>query len=252
MHGGSGDWFLDERFWEESYSFMFPEESFRKAEEQVERIIELSGQSEGALLDLCCGPGRHSIPLARRGFAVTAVDASSVLLERARSYADEAGVAIEWERRDMREFIRPDTFDLAINMFTSFGFFDDPADNLAVLENIRRSLKPGAALVMDMGGKEVIARKFEPTGASELPDGRLMIQRRDVIDDWGRFENEWLFIDGANVRTFRLRLWVYSGRELRQLLEQAGFVDITLFGKLDGTPYGLEASRLIAVARRPD
>lgn len=251
MHPGSGDWFLDEQFWLASYAFMFPAESFRKAEEQVERIIELTGQSDGALLDLCCGPGRHSVPFARRGFSVTAVDASAALLERARSYADEAGVAIEWELRDMREFVRPDAFDLAINMFTSFGFFDDPADNLAVLENVRRSLRPGAAVVMDMGGKEVIARKFERTAASELPDGRLMVQRRDVIDDWGRIENEWLFIDGADVRSFRLRLWVYSGRELRQLLERAGFVDITLFGKVDGTPYGLDASRLIALARRP-
>jgi len=251
MRHADRDWFSDEDFWSESYAFMFPDERFEEAKQQVDSLITLTGCMEGKVLDLCCGPGRHTIPLARRGFTVTAVDSSPLLLQRAQEYAAREKVEVEWVRRDMREFSRADAFDLAINMFTSFGFFDDPADNLKVLRNVHKSLKPGGSSVIDVVGKEIIASKYQPTAANELPDGRLMVERRKVSDEWSRIDNDWLFIDEGQVRSFHLRLWLYSGRELRQLLESVGFTDIDIIGSFDGSPYGPDASRLIGVARKP-
>jgi hypothetical protein len=98
-------------------------------------------------------------------------------------------------------------------------------------------------------GKEWLARHFQPTRSRSLPDGSLLIDRNAVVDDWTRVENQAVLIRGGRVRTFRLRLNVYSGLELKDRLRQAGFDAVTLYGGMDGSPYELDAARLVAVAR---
>jgi SAM-dependent methyltransferase len=244
------DWYADEDLWIETFSYMFPESRVAAAVEEVDKIIDLTRCGSGAALDLCCGPGRHSIPLARRGFTVTAVDRTRFLLDRAREYADAQQVDVEFVEEDMRRFVRPDTYDLALSMLTSFGYFDDPAENQEVLENVQSSLRPGGVFVLDTMGKEIIARIYEATGAVDLDGGALLFQRRSVIDDWSRMENEWYVIRDSGVRSFRLRHWIYSGRELREMLGAAGFSRIDLYGDLGGSPYDSSASRMVAVARK--
>jgi SAM-dependent methyltransferase len=128
------------------FPFMFPESSFGTAAENVSKIAALSGVSTGNVLDLACGPGRYAIPLAQAGYVVTAVDRTPFLLDSARQRATRLGANIEWVEQDMREFVRPAAFDLALNVFTSFGYFDDEAENRRVLENVYASLKPGGPL----------------------------------------------------------------------------------------------------------
>jgi len=251
MSEAAANWFEDEGLWSSTYRFMFPATSFDQAVEHADQIADLSGVHNGALLDLCCGPGRYAVPLALRGFSVTGVDRTSFLLDRARDYAVEKGAAIEWVLEDMRHFIRADSFDLAINMFTSFGYFDDPAENMGVLRNVHASLKRQGVFMIDVAGKEILARIFESTGSKELQDDSLIVQRRRVTDDWSRMENEWLIIRDGSTRTLRLRHWIYSGRELREMLEAAGFSSVTIHGDLDGSPYNQLAKRLVAVARKP-
>lgn len=250
VNRATSDWYADDDLWIATYSYMFPETRVAAAAEETEKIIQLTRCGSGAVLDLCCGPGRHSIPFAERGFAVTAVDRTRYLLDRARAYADAQHVDIEFVEQDMRRFVRPDTFDLALSMLTSFGYFDEPAENQRVLENVHASLRPGGVFVLDTMGKEIIARIFEATGSDDLEDGALLFQRRSVIDDWSRMENQWFVIKDGGVRSFRLRHWIYSGRELREMLEAAGFAGIDLYGDLTGSTYDSGASRMIAVARK--
>lgn len=250
MDRAPSDWYANEAFWAETYPFMFPDSSFASAIEQVGRLIELSGVERGRLLDLGCGPGRFAVPFAKRGFAVTGVDITPFLIEKARAYAGAEGIEVELVEQDMRAFVRPETFDLALSMLTSFGYFDDERENLAVLENVYASLKPGGAFVFDTYGKEIIARVFLETSSQKLPGGGLIVQRREVSHDWSQMENEWLVVKEGQVRTFLLRHWIYSGREFKQMLATVGFSDIRLYGDLDGKPYGRDAARLIAVGRK--
>jgi SAM-dependent methyltransferase len=148
----------------------------------------------------------------------------------------------------MRAFVRHEAFDLALSLFTSFGYFADQGDDLRVLQNVCRSLRAGGMLVMDLFGKELLAKRFQTTKSDQLADGSLLIERHQIIEDWCRIRNEWIYLKKGKAKTFRLDLTIYSGQELKNLLAQAGFKKIRLFGDLDGNEYGLDAKRLVAAA----
>jgi SAM-dependent methyltransferase len=243
-------WFENEAFWRAFYPKMFDEKRFADAAEQVRQVLRLAGRRRGAVLDLCCGPGRHSVALAKRGWQVTGVDRTRFLLNKARQLARTSRTKVEFIEADMRDFVRPAAFDLVINLFTSFGYFDNKDDDRRVLRNIFTSLKPGGVLVMDVMGKERIAKVLQPTSSTRYPDGSLMIEVREIFDDWTRIRNEWLLIKGSRVQRFKFHHTLYSGQELKDRLRAAGFADVKLFGNLAGQPFGPDAPRLVAVARK--
>jgi SAM-dependent methyltransferase len=242
------EWFENETLWRELYPYVFPVERVAAAHGQVTRILALAGVTTGAVLDLCCGPGRHAVEFARRGLAVTGVDRSRYLLERARESADTAGITVEWVLNDMREFQRPAAFDLACNLFTSFGYFAREEDNLLVLRNVRECLRDGGTFVMDMVGKERMQRQGLEARRTQFADGAVLIQQPHVRDDWARMESEWTVVKGGQSRSYRFEHHLYSGPELQDRLLGSGFDTVRLYGDLQGAPYGPEALRLVAVA----
>jgi SAM-dependent methyltransferase len=181
---------------------------------------------------------------------VTGVDRSTFLLDKARQRARDAGVEIEWVQSDMRDFVRPAVFGLALNLFTSFGYFDDKNDDARVLRNIHDSLQPGGSLVMEITSKEWLAEGFHPTTSEELEDGTLLVERHEIFDDWTRIRNEWILIRGERARRFHFHHTLYSGQELKDRLLAAGFSAVNLFGDIDGSAYGLHTKRLIALATK--
>jgi SAM-dependent methyltransferase len=245
------EWFDNDSFWRELYPFMFPEKRFADAEEQMTKALALTKPVGKSVLDLCCGPGRCSIALAKRGFSVTGVDRTKYLLDKARANAAAARVKIELIRNDMRDFVRPDSFDLVLSMFTSFGYFDDKGEDVTVLENIFTSLRPGGAFLIDVLGKERLAKILQPTISTSLPDGSILVERHEIFDDWTRVRNEWLLIRDGKTRSFKFHHTIYSGLELRERMERARFVGVTIHGNLDGAEYGPNAERLIALGRKP-
>jgi SAM-dependent methyltransferase len=245
-------WFDDDHFWDAIAPFLFTEERCGGATSgEVDAIVKLLGvQPPARILDLCCGVGRHSLELAGRGFAVTAVDRTAAYLERARHSAAGKNLAIEFVRASMGEFRRPGAFDAAINMFTSFGFFASDDEELAVLTHVFESLKPGGRFVIDVLGKEIICRRFQPRSWQASPDGTgFLLEERKVLSGWTAIENRWIVFDKTGKHEFHFDLRVYSGRELEQLLQRAGFREVALYGNLNGGPYDHEAERLVAVAR---
>jgi 2-polyprenyl-3-methyl-5-hydroxy-6-metoxy-1,4-benzoquinol methylase len=245
------EWFDDDSFWIDQYPSMFSDQRFAEAADQAERLVQLVHPWGLEVLDLGCGPGRLAIPLAQKGFRITGVDRTAFLLEKARMRAEAAQVAIDWVQQDMRDFVRPAAFDLTISMFTSFGYFEDRREDLTVLRNIVRSLKPGGACVIDVLGKERAARRLQPTTAETLPDGAILVKRCQVLDDWTRVRTELIAIREGTTRTFTFDVTLYSGQELRDRLESVGFSDVKLYGNLTGEAYGFDAERLIAVSRKP-
>lgn len=245
------DWYNDDSFWEETMLMMFGSQAWEMAPQQVADILARTGlEPPIQVLDLPCGPGRHSLEFARLGCQVTGVDRTSLYLDEARRRAQEAGLNIEFVQADMREFSRPESYDLVINLFTSFGYFEDQADDVKVLTNFYTSLRPGGILVMDMMGKENLARIFRPRDWHELEDGTLVLEEREVTRNWTWIENRWILVKGGKRRDFLLSHRLYSAAELEHLLAVVGFDLIDFYGDLTGAPYHYGAQRLVAVARR--
>jgi SAM-dependent methyltransferase len=250
MAQAADDWFQDEAFWSDTFPFMFPETRFVAAAEAVPKIATLTGMASGSVLDLACGPGRFAVPFAQAKYRVTGVDRTRFFLNIARERAEIAAVPVEWVEEDMRQFVRPGAFDLALSLYTSFGYFDLDAENRGVLENVYSSLRPGGVFLLELLGKEILAAQFQPTLSESLPDGSLLIQRVSVCDDWTRVAGEWTVIKEGRSVTYRNRLWIYSAREIRDMLTQAGFEEIAIYGDFERAPYGPQAKRLVGVARK--
>jgi SAM-dependent methyltransferase len=242
------DWYENESFWEVLYPFLFPAERLAASSDEMSRLLELLDFEGRDVLDLCCGPGRHAVDLARRGFSVTGVDLSEFLLGKAGELAESEQASVEWVRADMRDFTRPGAFDLVINMFTSIGYFDDQEDDLRVLRNVHSSLRDGGRLVIETVGKEYLAGVFQPTTAQELPTEGLLVQRHEIFDDWSRIRNEWIVIDKGRVASFEFHHTIFSAQELKDRLGAVGFSSLRVFGDLEGSAYGPGAERLVVVA----
>jgi SAM-dependent methyltransferase len=243
-------WHDDDRFWETFGPVMFTAQRWQDSPAEIDQVLALAGPSPGArVLDMCCGPGRHALELARRGFAVTGVDRTAPYLAEARRRAAAELLSIELVEADMRRFVREERFDLALSLFTSFSYFADPEEDRRVLHNFRRSLRLGGALLLELMGKEVLARIFEERDWQRLDDGALMLEQRRVSDDWCWITNRWTLVRDGEVREFEISHRLYSAAELRALLQAVGFGELQCYGALDGRPYDHQAQRLVIVAR---
>ncbi len=235
--------------WEDIAPVMFDAARWAEAPREVEQGIALLGlRPPAAILDLACGPGRHVLELARRGFLVTGVDATASFLQRAASLAADTDLSVELVHADMREFERPAAFDAVINMSTSFGYFRDPADDRRVLDNVRRSLRFEGALLMELVGKELAARTLKGREWAEEGDVLLLTEQR-VRDDWTWIDNRLVFVRGGDSHELVLSHRLYSAAELAALLKAAGFGSVRMYGDLGGSGYDDAATRLVAVAR---
>lgn len=244
-------WHDDDRFWTAWQPVMFTQQRVDSAPGEVDQVLKLLKVKPGArVLDLCCGPGRHAVELARRGFRVTGVDRTRPYLAQARKLAAKRKLDVEFVLADMRRFRRPRAFDAAINMFTAFGYFRKQADDLRVLKNLFASLRPGGVLLLELMGKERIAKIFNPRTWHREPDGTIVLEERWLEDDFGWIENRWTMIRKGRMRTYKVAHRLYTAVELRTLLKQAGFARVKAFGSLDGAPYNQDAQRLVLVATK--
>ena len=245
------EWYEDDEFWESFAPFFFTAERVESSAAQADELIKLLGVAPGAsVLDLCCGIGRHSIALAKRALSVTGVDRTRAFLDRAKASARKEHVKIEWVQQDMRAFKRPNAFDGVINCVTSFGYFADQAEDLLVARNLHDSLKRNARLVIEMMGKEVLARDFHERTWERLPNGAILLQERILSNGWDWIKNRWTIIGQKRRKELTFSHRPYSGVELAIVLKQAGFREVELFGSLAGTPYDNRAERLVAVATK--
>jgi SAM-dependent methyltransferase len=263
----SPPWHENLEFWESFREYLFPPEKVEEASEQVEKLLALLDLEPGAgVLDVPCGVGRHAVELAERGFRVTGVDATSSYFDAARERAENAegasvgakstsgetktaGGEVEFVEADMREFRRSEAFDAVLNLYTSFGYFEDREDDERTARNFYESLAPDGALVMSLTSKEVLPGKFEKRTWGEQ-DGAYVLEEHEVTDDWSWMENRWVVVDDGDATEFTVSHRLYSAFELSELLKRVGFSDVTAYGDLEGAKYDQNAEKLVVVARK--
>ncbi|MFO7975716.1 MAG: class I SAM-dependent methyltransferase [Candidatus Hydrogenedentota bacterium] len=243
-------WHDDDQFWTLFQKWGFTEARWAAAEVEADQMLALTQQVPPLdVLDMCCGVGRHCIAFAKRQCRVVGVDRTAVYLEEARATAKEENLAIEFVQDDMRRFSRADSFGLALSLYTSFSYFDAHEENMTVLRNLCASLRPGGVLVVEMMGKEVLARKFTERDWNQIDDS-FLLHERHLEEDWSRMSNRWIFIEKNERYEVEACHWLYSATELANMLSEAGFGSTKTFGALNGAPYDQHAERLVTVSRK--
>jgi len=226
--------------------------SFRSpsdVQRETDAIVSLLQPVQGArIVDIPCGPGDHSVELARRGYQVTGVDRSAQLLEHAARRAKAAQVPVELVVDDMRTFRTDTPFDALICMWGSFGYFDT-AGNQAQLQTFRELIRPGGQLLLDLLPLEGILFNFEPRDSQRV--GRMIVvQERSYDMQRQRIEGTWTFHrdDERIERKSSMRL--YTVRESLEMLDAAGFSDVVMLDPETLGRYELGAIRTWVRARR--
>lgn len=223
-----------------------------RTQSEVEAIIRfLELRPGGRVLDLCCGQGRHSLELARRGYHVVGYDLSETLLEHSREEAAKEGLAVEFVQGDMRGLPYKNQFDGIFNFYTAFGYFESDQDNQAVLNAAGRALKSGGRFLLDYPCLEGRMPDWKTQIVRKYDDGTIMIQgiRHDVFNQL--IHNDVLYITTDNRRHetgFTLRH--FYGRELRQYFEKAGLSVIGHYGSLAGDPLTNRDTRVLVVGQK--
>lgn len=225
----------------------------RKTRREVLGAASLLGLREPSrILDVGCGAGRHSLGLAALGHDVTGIDWSDCLVESAAQSARENGVRAVFQRGDMRSMRFRSRFDAAVNLFTSFGYFETESEDLKVLRGIRRALKPGGVFLIDLLNKSWLTRHFSPTFWQKSPDGDVLkaFNRLSFDPRSSRLSNRrTLYLRGGGRRRTFLRFKVYSQDDMTRLLARAGLRVVRAWGGFDGRPYGKDTFRLILLAK---
>jgi SAM-dependent methyltransferase len=217
-------------------------------DEDAERLVGLldalglaaAGQQ---VLDLGCGPGRHTSVLARRGARVVGLDLSRALLRAAR----EAG-AERLVRGDMRDLpFRDAAFDAVLNLFTSFGYFTEDAEHEAVLREVARVLRRGGSFVLDFLNAPAVRAGLVPRDERST-GGVVVIQERWLSAD-GRYVNKRIQV-GADGRSFAERVRLYERAELEAMMAAHGLRTVRTAGDYQGGRHGARSDRLILVGER--
>lgn len=235
----------------EEYLALYPERDDAEAQRQAWFALELlspyARRGRLGILDLACGTGRHAVVLAEGSRRVVGLDLSAHLLGEARRRGEHARLA--YLRGDMRRLpFSAAAFGAVVNFFTSFGYFESPDDDLAVLREVARVLGPGGAFLSDLFNAERVLATLVSREEKTVAGERVSISRR-YDPATRKVEKEIVMSGGGPGRTFRERVRAYGPDELRDLHARAGLVVERTFGDFDGSPFHPRRSpRLIQLA----
>jgi SAM-dependent methyltransferase len=211
-------------------------------------VLELPAGSR--ILDVPCGQGRHAHLLAEAGFNVDGLDYSKDLLALAKRRG--VGPQLRYTRGDMRKLPArwSGRFDAVLNLFTSFGFFADPADDSRVIEQFARVLKPGGILIWHGGSRDGVMARFLGRDWWETNDGTLIAHERtfDGLSGILTVRTAWRGKKRSGNREHRIRL--YTPTRLAELCADAGLVVEQAFDGFHDRSLRRRSSEMLLVARK--
>ncbi|MEM3832829.1 MAG: class I SAM-dependent methyltransferase [Thermoprotei archaeon] len=207
------------------------------------KVLSGFGIVSGNLLDLCCGNGRVSVYMARKGFKAVGVDVSRAFIEDANRKAAEHGVTdrisfVEGDVRQLKEVLKgiSEPFDVVVNAWTSIGYFSQE-EEYSVFKQARELSRKGAILfILETAHTEFFSLKFTPTSYSEIDD-LVILENRNYDPRKAQLKTTWIFYkkhgnDLQFIDKVDFQLHIYSLSELVGLLERAGWETIASYGNI--------------------
>jgi SAM-dependent methyltransferase len=193
------------------------------------------------------------VDLAAAGCAVTGLDLSQKYLDLAQAGAREAGVELETVRADMRQIPFEGRFDAIVNMFSSFGYLESEEEDAKVLSAVKRALKPGGRLLMDLLNREWVITNYQQKDWHEDADGTLYLEHRyfDLESSRNHVTFTAISPNGEQRELGGHHIRLYTLREIRGLLLSAGLDFERAYGGFEGEDYSIGSRRMIVIARKP-
>lgn len=226
------------------YSELYQNRDEEEAKQFISRLLDkLPLTGDETILDLACGAGRHSIYLNSLGFEVYGADISEFSIARAKAHSNDR---LHFEQHDMRNPFSPKV-DVVLNLFTSFGYFDDVEDNQLVLNGVSKSLKPGGYFLLDYLNADPVI--------SDLPIRELKQFGSNQYHIHKYYRAPFIYKE-IRVQTpeeghlFREQVTRLSQSELTKMLEKSNFSVIDWFGNYELDEFDVrESPRLIVLAK---
>lgn len=226
----------------------------QRTETEISGVVSLLDLRPGCkILDVPCGYGRHSIGLAGKGYQVTGLDINRRHLEFAKNDALKKGVAVEFVDENMIDVNYRAQFDCVINMFYSFGFFEEDDDNFQVLCNFFKALKPGGKFLMhtDVNIPRIQNGRYKHNEVRTAKSGKTL----KIIDNYNpetkRIDGAWIITDNQNNQVRKdYSVRVYEKDEFVDLCKQAGFSKCEVFSDWSGRLYDSLSEDMIVVATK--
>lgn len=241
------EWFSN-KFYLDLYQHR-DEEDARWMINLLQRSISVNTKSK--VLDIACGSGRHSLELARRGFDVTGFDLSKFLINEAKKNlksSKEKNLKLRFLIKDMRDFNFKNSFEVAVNIFTSFGYFEDDSENFKVIKNVSDSLKTGGYFVFDFLNKKYLEKNLVPYSKSRKGI-YTVIQKRKIEN--GFVKKDITIKNGNKTTEFNEMLKLYSVIEFKKVFESYNLKIQNLYGDYFGNKFSENKSqRLIIIAKK--
>jgi len=199
-------------------------------------ILNLSPQE--TILDLCCGQGPDALELARRGFLnVEGLDRSHYLIQKAKTQAKKEGLSVKFREGDARKLpYHPDTFDVVMILGNSFGYFETIQDDLRVLREVFKVLKPWGRLLIDVADGEYLKKKFQPRSWEWIDKRYFVCRERSLSLDKQRLISREVVthVEKGVIADQFYAERLYTRKSITELLQTAAFTNIAIHGQISG------------------
>jgi len=242
------EWFKD-WFNTSEYLNVYRHRNEEDAENHIKLILDnISIKPNAKALDMACGAGRHSIILARKNFDVTAVDLSENLLAVGKAAAQNQNLSINFILSDIRKFNSNLKYDLVLNLFTSFGYFETDEENFSVLFKAYNLLKKDGYFILDYFNSEYLKKNLIKDSIEKKDDGEI-VQQRKVENS--RVIKKIMITKNNTTSEFTESVRMYNKDELVLELQQIGFEIRKTFGDFLGHKFeSVKSPRLILICKK--
>jgi SAM-dependent methyltransferase len=230
------------------YHILYHQRNDEEAEYFIDNLCALLKPAKGSkMLDIACGRGRHSVYLNKKGYDVTGIDLSYSNVKFAKQFENEN---LHFFEHDMRHLLNINYFDLALNMFTSFGYFETERDHVNSLKSFRKSLTPNGLLVLDYFNTEKIKKNLTRQEVKEIDGIEFNISKK-ILN--GKIVKSIAFENKGKDFHFKEEVKAFGMADFKRLFELSGFAISGIYGDYSLSPFDENKSdRVIFICKKAD